>query len=71
MPEITSWSDIDQVTEWEKRLRRNEWQAHPAILDKLPLDAYRHRIVMLFEIYRQIAHRCREGEVVRWSHGSV
>lgn len=56
MPEITSWADIEQVMEWEKRLRLNESQAHPAILDKLPLEAYWQRVVMLFEVYRQIVH---------------
>jgi thymidylate synthase len=56
MPAGTSWSDIHQVLEWEQRLRHNEWHVNQAMLDQLPAKRYWRRVVMLFEVYRQIIH---------------
>jgi thymidylate synthase len=54
MPTATGWQDLSIVLDWEERLRLNQAQFTPDLVD---LDKYWIEIIGLFEVYRQIIYR--------------
>jgi thymidylate synthase len=52
----TRWDDLKVVERHEKLLRRDEERLDPGGLSRLGLDPYWQQVVLLFDVYRQIAH---------------
>jgi thymidylate synthase len=57
MPAATTWSDLRAALDWEERLRLYRQPLDLANLTRLPLHPYWQRMVMLFEIHRQITRQ--------------
>jgi thymidylate synthase len=53
----TPLTDVQQVLLYEEALRTNTGELTPDKAADLPLDPYWQRVLLLFEVYRQITHR--------------
>src|SRR5262249_52855250 len=57
MPPGTRWADLRLVLSYEEALRTNSAELPPDTAADLPLHPYWQRVLLLFEVYRQINHR--------------
>lgn len=57
MPPGTRWADLHLVLTHEQALRTNIAELTPDQAVDLPLDPYWQRVLLLFEVYRQITHQ--------------
>ncbi|MEF3113422.1 thymidylate synthase [Streptomyces chrestomyceticus] len=56
MPPQDNWPCIQEVLNWEARLRTDSVRLSPSALERLDLPPYWRNVIGLFECYRQVRH---------------